>query len=163
AVCKALRIDPRTLYNWRHHNPLFIAEFNRRQQELWDDTASHVRRVVAAATDRIRYLLLVADYTSQIRAARVLLSLVNSPRLAPTGPMRLDRVLDQLLDARGGRADDQAPAYTDAQRQHLFDQLMAQDDPDPAPPPTLARRKRPAATADSETPPAASTAAQPES
>src|SRR4051794_22093573 len=38
-VCFALKIDASPLYRWKHNNPLFIAELNRRHQELWSDIA----------------------------------------------------------------------------------------------------------------------------
>ena len=49
AICFRLKIDRSTLYRWRHHNPLFIAESNRRHQEIWSDFAAELRLSVAKA------------------------------------------------------------------------------------------------------------------
>src|SRR5947207_2223480 len=45
-VADALRIDRRTLYRWRHHDPRFIRELRRQRAELLDN-----------ANDRFRWLL----------------------------------------------------------------------------------------------------------
>jgi hypothetical protein len=144
-ICYRLKIDPKTLYNWKTKNPFFIAELNRRHQELWRETADALRLSVNHAVQVLnRHLNVPGDDMTQLRAARALINLVNSNKLAPANPTRVSDVLDALLRATQPKtpAEPDAPAFSDAQRQTLLDQLMKEDDPAPYPP----RKKRAAPT-----------------
>jgi hypothetical protein len=129
----ALRIDASTLYRWKHNNPLFIAELNRRHQELWSDIAANLRLVVARAIATIDRQLLSPDDVDSHRAARTLLNLVNTDRLSPkNAPTRVDDVLDAFLRNQqpkpAPKSDDQAHNFSDAQRKALLDQIYAEED-----------------------------------
>jgi hypothetical protein len=138
-ICHALRIDPKTLYRWRHHHPLFVAELTRRQRDLWSDIAADLRTTVAAGVDKIREHLSRPNDLTQLRAARLLINLVNSPRLAPTGPTTVEGILDDMLRQQTPPpppAPD-APSFTDAQRQALLARLLNEcDNPAAAPEPS---------------------------
>jgi len=132
-ICFVLKIDASTLYRWKHNNPLFIAELNRRHQELWSDIAANLRLVVARAIATIDRQLLSADDVNSHRAARTLLNLVNTDRLSPkNAPTRLDDVLDAFLRNQqpkpAPKPDDQAHNFSDAQRKALLDQILAEED-----------------------------------
>jgi len=128
-ICSSLRIDRKTLYNWRNRHPAFMAELNRRENEVWADVAGTLRLGVANAVSTLRNQLLL-DSPTALRAARALIALVNSPRLAPTGPTTVAGVLDSFLRAATPPpADPNTPTFTDAQRQALLDQLLAEDAP----------------------------------
>jgi hypothetical protein len=132
-VCFTLKIDASTLYRWKHNNPLFIAELNRRHQELWTDLAANLRLTVARAISTINSQLLSADDIDRHRAARTLINLVNTDRLSPkNAPTRLDDVLDAFLRKQQPQAapksDGDAPAsFTPAQRQALLDQILTEE------------------------------------
>jgi hypothetical protein len=131
-VCFTLKIDASTLYRWKHNNPLFIAELNRRHQELWTDLAANLRLTVARAISTINSQLLSADDIDSHRAARTLINLVNTNRLSPmNAPTRVDDVLDTFLRGQQPKAapkpDDDAPAFTPAQRQALLDQILTEE------------------------------------
>ena len=134
AICFRLKIDRSTLYRWRHHNPLFIAESNRRHQEIWSDFAAELRLSVAKAVRALNHQVDDMNAVNQHRAARTLINLVNSPRIAPTHlPTRVDDVLDNFLRAAQPLPDapppkdTPAPTFTDAQRQALLDQILEQE------------------------------------
>jgi hypothetical protein len=132
-VCFTLKIDASTLYRWKHNNPLFIAELNRRHQELWTDLAANLRLTVARAISTINSQLLSADDIDRHRAARTLINLVNTDRLSPkNAPTRVEDVLDAFLRKQQPKAapkpDGDAPApFTPAQRQALLDQILAEE------------------------------------
>jgi len=134
AICFRLKIDRSTLYRWRHHNPLFIAECNRRHQEIWSDFAGELRLSVAKAVRALNHQVDDMNAVNQHRAARTLINLVNSPRIAPTNlPTRVDDVLNNFLRAAQPATDSpvpnqtSAPTFTDAQRQALLDQLLTEE------------------------------------
>ncbi|HEY7119739.1 MAG TPA: hypothetical protein VH475_24320 [Tepidisphaeraceae bacterium] len=126
-ICRSVRIDRKTLYTWKRRHPAFVAELHRRNAELWADVAGDLREGVADAVAALRTQLLAFDPMVKLRAARALIALVNSPRLAPTEPTTLAGVLDQMLRAtHTPSAQNQTPSFTDAQRQSLLDQLLAE-------------------------------------
>lgn len=134
AICFRLKIDRSTLYRWRHHNPLFIAESNRRHQEFWSDFSAGLRLSVSKAVRALDGQVESTDAVTQHRAARTLINLVNSPRIAPADlPTRVDDVLDNFLRSAQPRPtspppkDAPAPTFTDAQRQTLLDQILAEE------------------------------------
>jgi hypothetical protein len=143
AICHALQINRRTLYNWKRHNPAFAAEMNRRHAELWTDVAADLRYGVADAVTTLRdHLRRAREPITQLRAARALINLVNAPRLAPTEPTNIVDIIDQLMRAALPRPKpDGAPTFTDAQRQAFLEQLEAEQDAatgESAPPGTAA-------------------------
>ena len=132
-ICLALKIDASTLYRWKHKNPLFIAELNRRHQELWSDIAANLRLAVARAIATIDRQLLSPDDVESHRAARTLINLANINRLSPmNAPTRVDDVLDTFLRNQQPKpttgSDDHADIFSDAQRQALFEQIIAEED-----------------------------------
>lgn len=146
-ICNRLKIDRSTLYRWRHHNPLYIAESNRRHQEVWSDFAAELRLSVAKAVRALNSQVDSIDAVTKHRAARTLIRLVNSQQIAPTDlPTRVDDVLNNFLRAAQPLPDapppknTPGPVFTDAQRQALFDQLLADE--------AAAERARLAAAAD---------------
>jgi hypothetical protein len=130
-ICSRLRIDRSTLYRWKYHHPLFVGELNRRQQHLWNDVALDLRVALTRAVKAIQTQLLSLNDTTQLRAARALLHLVNADRLSPAGaPTNLKDVLDHLLQQQSQSqpaSDAQTPTFTDAQRDALLNQFLAED------------------------------------
>lgn len=49
-ICQTLKIDRKTLYNWKRHHPAFRAELARRNTEVWTDLLGDLR---AAVTDAV--------------------------------------------------------------------------------------------------------------
>jgi hypothetical protein len=124
-IARALQIDPKTLYNWRRTNPTFVAELTRRQRDLWLDISDDLRTTVAAGVGTLRGHLVNPSPMTQLRAARLLINLVNAPRLAPTGPTTVEGVLDEMLR---DRTPPPATPEQAAQRRALLDQFAG--DPD---------------------------------
>ena len=49
AVAEAVGVTRQTVCDWRNHNPAFIAELNRRRQDLWSSHADRLRRLADKA------------------------------------------------------------------------------------------------------------------
>jgi hypothetical protein len=102
----------------------------RRNHEIWSDVAADLRQGVAHAVAILRGQLdRCTEPMTQLRAARALITLVNSPRLAPAEPTTVAGVLDHLLRTTHtppAPATPDTPTFTDAQRQALLDQLLAE-------------------------------------
>jgi hypothetical protein len=136
-ICTRLRIHRSTLSRWKHQHPLFMAEMHRRRQELWNDVAGDLHFTATRAIQTLRdQLSHLSDNTTRLRAARTVLHLVKANRVSPAAanPPHLNDILDQLLQrqqpsapaaAATGAAD--KPAFTDAQRQALLNQLLQAD------------------------------------
>jgi 3-dehydroquinate dehydratase/shikimate dehydrogenase len=131
-ICRTLKIDRKTLYNWKTHHPAFRAELARRNAEVWTGVVAEVRSTVIDAVTTLRRHLCAGTDMTQLRAARTLLTLVNSPRLAPTEPTTVTGVLDLLLrtthppTATPVTNASTPPTFTDAQRAALHQQLLAE-------------------------------------
>jgi hypothetical protein len=127
-----LKIHRTTLYRWKYHNPAFIVELNRRHQELWSDFAAELRLGVARAIGVVRRQLGSVNDVTQLRAARLMINLVNTDRISPkNAPTRVDDVLNNFLRAAQPLTLKEAPAaptFTDAQRQALLERLLADED-----------------------------------
>jgi len=50
-VAEAVGVTRQTVWEWRHRNPAFIAETNRRRKELWEAASERLRGLVARAVD----------------------------------------------------------------------------------------------------------------
>jgi hypothetical protein len=140
-ICQTLKIDRKTLYNWKHRHPGFMAEVARRNQDIWQNLRDELRELVIDSIKTFHdHLHLSANPTIQFRAARTLMRLVDSPRLTPTAPTSITGVLDRLLAANSKTSAPCAPVaapaaaaavnnptFTDAQRQALLDLLLTEN------------------------------------
>ena len=75
AVARALNIDRRTLYNWRHHDPDFGAALARRRQDLFDSAADRFRNTLTSALDTLEKQTKDPYTPTSHRAAKTILSL----------------------------------------------------------------------------------------
>jgi hypothetical protein len=90
-ICQTLKIDRKTLYNWKHRHPAFMAEVARRNQDIWNNLSSELREAVIDSVATLReHLRAPTERMTQLRAARTLLHLVNSPHLTPTAPTTIN-------------------------------------------------------------------------
>src|SRR4051794_8905529 len=79
-ICNRFRTAPPSSAG---SHPLFIAELNRRQHELWNDVAGELRLAASQAVHALRSQLgVINNDTVRLRAARTLIQLVNAHRAA---------------------------------------------------------------------------------
>ena len=90
-VADALRIDRRTLYRWRHHDPRFIRELRRQRAELLDNANDRFRWLLDNALKALE--LQVADpyAPTSHRAAKSLLTLARIGQPAISRRRRSDQ------------------------------------------------------------------------
>jgi len=130
-ICTRFRIHRSTLFRWKYRHPLFIAELNRRQHDLWNDIAGELRAAASKAVHTVRGLLSPGNLDAvRLRAARTLIQLVNAHRVPHAGaaanPLHLSDILDKLLQQQQPTAPANS-TFTDAQRQSLLTQLLSED------------------------------------
>ena len=80
-VLQTLRIDRKTLYRWRHHNPAFARELSRRQSIAWQSAADRVRALLDPAVDVLADQLKDVYDPTRFRAAVTLLRLADIRRV----------------------------------------------------------------------------------
>lgn len=76
-IADELRIARRTLFAWRHDDPDFIAELDRRRRELWGDSADHLRALLPDAVEVLESFLRDTYDKNRFKAATTLLRLAN--------------------------------------------------------------------------------------
>jgi transposase-like protein len=82
-IAKAVEVDPRTLYNWRHHNDAFREELERRRKELWSDAADRMRALVHPAIDVLETELAARYDRMRYRSANAVLRHANLRKHVP--------------------------------------------------------------------------------
>lgn len=128
-ICTRFRIHRATLFRWKYRHPLFIAELNGRQHDLWNDIAGELRAAASKAVHTVRGLLSPGNLDAvRLRAARTLIQLVNAHRVPHTAanPVHLNDILDKLLQQQQPTAPANS-TFTDTQRQSLLTQLLSED------------------------------------
>lgn len=64
-VAEAVNVNRETLNQWRNHDAVFVAELNKRRQEIWGSQSERLRSLVKKAVD-----VLEADLDSDERKLR---------------------------------------------------------------------------------------------
>ncbi|ATY83914.1 hypothetical protein CVV65_02155 [Kyrpidia spormannii] len=88
-VAEAVGVARQTVTEWRNRNPAFMAELNRRRQEVWGAQAERLRHLVARAVDVLEQDLEQTDDPKLRQSAAVhILRCVGlyGANLEPTGP-----------------------------------------------------------------------------
>lgn len=94
-AAKELGISRQTLVEWREHDPAFVAEINRRRQEIWQGGVERLRSLVDRAVAVLEEDLQSGDRRlRQTAAVHVLraVGLYGKDRLAPSGPVTAEEV-----------------------------------------------------------------------
>jgi transposase-like protein len=76
-IAEELAIGRRTLFEWRHKDPNFVAELERRRRELWGDSADHLRALLPDAVEVLESFLRDTYDKNRFKAATTLLRLAN--------------------------------------------------------------------------------------
>lgn len=90
----AAGVTRQTINNWKNHHPEFIAEMNRRRQEIWEASREHLRSLVPKALHVLDAALSSETPNSRL-AIRVLeLSGLPNESISPSGPATTMNVID---------------------------------------------------------------------
>ena len=89
-AAKEIRVSRQTLSDWKNHDPIFIAELNRRRGELWDAARERLRGLLSQAVDVLEEDLTSAEdrRLRQQAAVHILkaLGIYGKENFQPLGP-----------------------------------------------------------------------------
>jgi hypothetical protein len=71
-VAEELKVDVRTIYNWRRLPP-FRRALNKRRKEIWNESADRLRAMLTRSLDIVEEQLAVRYEPSRVRAANMVL------------------------------------------------------------------------------------------
>ena len=101
ATAASIKVVPSTIHRWKAGNPLFIAELNRRQVDLFDALVAKLRLTMGKAVDE-----LFAMMNSQLKSERrevmwKMLSFIRPQKLlTPSVPTEPAEVIDEKIRAQ---------------------------------------------------------------
>ena len=92
AVAEAVGVARQTIWEWRNHDPLFIAELNRQKSEMWREARERLKSLANRALDVVELHLDSDDPKASLAAAKYvlqgtrLLGDTDLPKGGPTTP-----------------------------------------------------------------------------
>jgi hypothetical protein len=119
-VAEAVGVSRQTVWEWRNHDPLFIAELNRQRSEMWKEAHERLRSLANCALDVVELQLNSEDPKAALAAARYVLQgtqLLGETDLRVGGPTTPEGVI--LKDLRIEARKELAPKIK--KRNQMFD------------------------------------------
>ncbi len=106
AVAEAVGVSRQTVWEWRNHDPLFIAELNRQRSEMWYEARERLKSLTNRALDVVELQLGSGDPKASLAAAKYVLQgtrLLGDTDLPKGGPTTPEAVIMEKLrsEARG--------------------------------------------------------------
>ena len=96
AVAEAVGVARQTIWEWRNHDPLFIAELNRQRSEMWTEARERLKSLANHALDVVELHLDSDDPKASLAAAKYILQgtrLLGDTDLPKEGPTTPEGVL----------------------------------------------------------------------
>jgi len=105
ATAEAIDVSRQTVWEWRNHDPLFIAELNRQRFELWSEAKARMKSLANRALDVVELQLGSSEPKAALAAARYVLQgtqLLGETKLNIGGPTTPESVIleDLRIEAR---------------------------------------------------------------
>ena len=127
AVAEVVGVARQTIWEWRNHDPLFIAELNRQRSEMWTEARERLKSLANRALDVVELHLDSDDPKASLAAAKYILQgtrLLGDTDLPKEGPTTPEDVIMKGLrsEARQELAVTEGPT-----RSRLFDPFMEED------------------------------------
>jgi lambda repressor-like predicted transcriptional regulator len=100
AVAEAVGVARQTIWEWRNHDVLFIAELNRQRSELWGEAHQRLKSMANRALDAVELQLDSGDPKASLSAARFILQgtrLLGDSDLPRSGPTTPEAVIMEKL------------------------------------------------------------------
>ena len=95
ATARTLKVDPGTIHRWKATHPLFIAELNRRQAAMFDETVTKLRLTMSRAVDELHSIVTGPSKRERAEATWKLLPMLRPAKLlVPTAPTTATAVID---------------------------------------------------------------------
>jgi hypothetical protein len=104
AAAEAVGVSRQTVWEWRNHDPLFIAELNRQRFEMWDEARERLKSMANRALDVLEQQLGSGDSKVSLAAAKYILQgtrLLGDNDLPINGPRTPEEIImkDLLREA----------------------------------------------------------------
>lgn len=96
AVAEAVGVTRQTIWEWRNHDVLFIAELNRQRSDLWSEAHQRLKSMANRALDAVELQLDSGDPKASLAAAKYILQgtrLLGDTDLPRSGPMTPEAVI----------------------------------------------------------------------
>jgi hypothetical protein len=96
AVSEAVGVSRQTIWDWRKHDPLFIAELNRQRSEMWREARERLKSLANRALDVMELQLDSGDPKAALPAAKCILQgtrLLGDTELHVGGPTTPEDVI----------------------------------------------------------------------
>ena len=127
AVAEAVGVARQTIWEWRNHDPLFIAELNRQRSEMWQEARERLKSLANHALDVVELQLGSGDPKASLAAAKCILQgtrLLGDTELPKEGPTTPEAVImkDLRSEARQELVAKEGPAMLG-----LFDPFMEEE------------------------------------
>lgn len=106
-IARELNIDRTTLWNWRTKDPVFTAELNKAQAELYERAVSRLYSLTTKALETLEGILEKSnDEQAKIKVASFILKSVglNEVNFTP-GPMSEEEVIEHWVREEAERED----------------------------------------------------------
>lgn len=100
AVAAEVGVSRTTVWEWRNHDPLFIAELNRQRSELWMEARGRLKLMANRALDVLEEQLDGDDPKASLTAAKYILQgtkLLGDTDLPAAGPITPEAVIMEDL------------------------------------------------------------------
>ena len=100
AVAEVVDVSRQTVWEWRNHDPLFIAELNRQRSELWSEAKVRMKSLANRALDVVELQLGSSEPKAALAAARYVLQgtqLLGETKLNVGGPTTPEGVILEEL------------------------------------------------------------------
>lgn len=97
-TAKVVGVSRETVSKWRHHSPVFQAEYNLRRKQIWDANREHLASLIARALGVIEKALEMGDASVALRILRCAKGLNTIE--CPDGPTDVADVLRELARER---------------------------------------------------------------
>ena len=117
AVAEAVGVARQTIWEWRNHDVLFIAELNRQRVELWAEARERLKSLANRALDVVELHLGSDDPKASLAAAKYILQgtrLLGDTELHVGGPTTPEAVImaDLRSEARQELAAQEGPTIS---------------------------------------------------
>jgi hypothetical protein len=129
AVAEAVGVARQTIWEWRNHDPLFIAELNRQRSEMWGEARERLKSLANRALDVVELHLDSDDPKASLAAAKYVLQgtrLLGETDLPLKEPTTAEEIIlgGLLREARQELAANEEPAKPIFGLDQLMDPLM---------------------------------------
>jgi hypothetical protein len=127
AVAEAVGVARQTIWEWRNHDPLFIAELNRQRSEMWTEARERLKSLANRALDVVELHLGCDDPKASLAAAKYILQgtrLLGDTDLPKGGPTTPEGVL--MAELRAGARQELAAKEGSAMPRFEFDPFRAE-------------------------------------